>query len=65
MSTPSSEWGLFNDEGLVEQDFWSAAEAAEALIARYDAEDDLRVAEVCPQCRGGQAEGCENCGDEL
>lgn len=63
MSATSIEWGLFNDEGLVEQDFWSAAEAAQALMERYDADDELRVAEVCPECRGGYADGCENCED--
>lgn len=54
----SIEFGLFNDEGLVEQDFWSKEGAEAAIKERYEPDDELRVAEVCPMCRGGEAGAC-------
>lgn len=58
----STEYGIFNDEGLVEQNYWSRSEAEAALDA-YDDEDDLEIAEVCPECRGGRADWCDVCPD--
>lgn len=60
----SIEWGLFNDEGLVAGDFWSETEAK---IERdnpdhFDPEDSLTVEKVCPECRGGREDGCDECG---
>lgn len=54
----SREWGLFNDEGMVEGDFWSEAEALEAK-ERYDEDDDLTAHQVCGAHREHRADECE------
>lgn len=52
------EYGLFNDEGCVEAQFYSKEKAQEALAA-YDPEDGLHVAEVCPEHEGEERDSCE------
>jgi len=46
-----TEWGLFNDEGLVMGGFQSAPNALAGRAA-------LEVAEVCSDCRSERAEDC-------
>lgn len=49
--TIMTEWGLFNDEGLVMGGFQSAPNALAGRAA-------LEVAEVCSDCRSERAEDC-------
>lgn len=57
----TAEYGLFNDEGLMEGQFYSVAEAQAAVADRYSAEDDLAVHEVCPDHEGQARDTCEEC----
>lgn len=45
----SAEYGLFNDEGLVERGHYSKAAAQAAIDDDYDPEDELTVQELCPE----------------
>jgi len=58
------EYGLFGDEGLVESGFFSAQEAETALTAGYVAEDQLHVAEVCPDHPEEEDRSCRECNAE-
>ncbi len=55
------EYGIFNDEGLVEGQFYSEGEALEARVTRHS--DDLwaEVHEVCPDHEEQPRDGCEEC----
>lgn len=55
------EYGLFNDEGMVEGGFRSLEEAREAIWDRYDEDDELSVLEVCPDHEEQPKYGCEEC----
>jgi hypothetical protein len=56
-----TEYGLFNDEGLVEGGFYSVDTAEAAILDRYDSEDELEVKEVCGDHEGQPYDGCEEC----
>lgn len=56
-----AEFGLFNDEGCVENGFGSPEAAAEARDDRYDPEDELAVLEVCDQHPEHPKDYCEMC----
>lgn len=59
------EYGLFNDEGCVERQFYSLGEAYAALHEYYSTEDDLTVRLLCPGHEEQPADGCEECeGDD-
>lgn len=56
----STEWGIFTDEGCVEDGFTSA-EAAEAVrLARYY-DDEAEVLPVCHDHEGQASTRCEAC----
>ncbi len=55
------EFGIFADDGMIEGGFYSQEKALEAIVSRCSPEDDLRVEEVCLECRGF---GCDECDDE-
>ncbi len=55
------EYGLFNDEGLVEGQFYSQEEAIKARDERYTDDDDLEVLEICPDHPEYARLGCEEC----
>lgn len=55
------EYGLFNDEGLMESNFYSVEEAQWALVNRYNKEDCLHVAQVCEEHREHEHDACEEC----
>jgi hypothetical protein len=57
-------FGIFNDEGLVEGDFYSQEEAQTAIKERYSEEDDLHVAECCHDHPEQERESCEECNSE-
>lgn len=59
-----TEYGLFNDEGLLEGQFYSVAEAEAAIADRYSDEDDLHVSEVCPDHPDQERDNCEECNAE-
>lgn len=57
------EWGIFNDEGLLEGGFHTEDEAFVAAESDYSPDDGVYVAEVCPSCREAEARHCD-CEDE-
>jgi len=66
----SVEYGIFNDEGMLEGDCWSRDEAEARRTAYYaeydedDPRDDLTIEKVCPTCREGIDGECENCDED-
>ena len=59
-----TEYGLFNDEGCVEQGFYSLATAEKALAERYSPDDDLSISPMCEDHEGQPSVGCEDCEGE-
>lgn len=57
----TQEYGIFNDEGCVERQFWSSGEAAEFIADNYDEEDGLEVRELCPDHDEQPYDACEEC----
>lgn len=55
------EWGLFNDEGLVEDQFTSAEEAWREIADNYRHDEGLKVMEMCPFHGGEPTHGCKEC----
>lgn len=58
-----TEYGIFNDEGLLEGQFYDRATADAALADMYS-EDDAHVAECCPDHREQERATCEECDHE-
>lgn len=56
------EFGLFNDEGCVERQFYTRRDAEEARDTRYEPEDELTVHELCPDHEEQPKISCEECG---
>lgn len=56
-----TEFGLFNDEGLVEGEFYTYKEAHNILTTQYTEEDDLVICEICPDHRTQPKCACELC----
>lgn len=56
-------FGIFSDEGLLEGDFATAADAHEVAISGYS-EDATHVAECCPDHPEHERETCEPCESE-
>jgi hypothetical protein len=56
----SGEWGIFQDDGMIDGGFMSRAAAQRALDLDY-AEDDAHVAEICSEHPEHEAESCELC----
>lgn len=56
----TTEYGIFNDEGCLEADMWSPAEA-EQRAAEYRAEgdDEAKAAELCAEHDGRNGDGTE------
>lgn len=59
------EYGIFNDEGCIERQFYSR-EDVDTAAASYDPEDDVRVEEMCRDHADQEqpANGCEFCNEE-
>lgn len=55
-----TEYGIFNDEGCIEQEFYDR-DTAMAWMVRVYPDDDAHVAEVCPNHEGQEREHCEEC----
>jgi hypothetical protein len=65
MNTNSIEWGIFNDEGCIEAQFYSEASAQIGLASYYlEGERGLSIAVICPEHEGQMADGCEECDAE-
>jgi hypothetical protein len=58
------EFGVFNDEGLLEGQFYSRKAAEEALADLYAEDDEAEVAIVCPDHEEQRREHCEECNAE-
>ncbi len=56
-----TEYGLFNDEGLVEDGFRTEQEALDAIADRYSPEDELTVEKLCHEHPENADSGCEDC----
>lgn len=59
-----SEFGIFNEEGLLEGDFYSTAEAERAIEERYADEDGAYAAMICRDHPEHEAMNCELCNAE-
>jgi hypothetical protein len=57
------EYGIFNDEGLLEGNFYSYDEAENARELRYP-EEDAEVHEVCPEHEDERRDVCPHCNYE-
>lgn len=57
----STEYGIFGDEGLLEGDFYSTAEAERAIEERYADEDGAYAAMICRDHPEHEAMACELC----
>jgi len=57
----SIEYGLFNDEGLVEGGFYDRELARMAIDTHYDPEDGLTIEEICPDHPEHARHGCDEC----
>ncbi len=60
----TTEYGLFSDEGLVEDGFYSPEEARKAITERYNEDDGLEIEEICPEHAEHPRNGCEECDAE-
>lgn len=58
-----SEWGIFNDEGCIESQFYSVdeAEAAMAVLDAIGEEQFLSVHRICPDHEEQPQDTCEEC----
>jgi hypothetical protein len=59
-----TELGLFNDEGLMEGQFYSMAEAQLAIAERYTPEDGLVILKICADHPEQADKTCEDCAAE-
>jgi hypothetical protein len=56
------EWGVFNDEGCIEAQFYDALAADEAAQQERELGDPhARAAEICPDHEQQPKDGCEVC----
>lgn len=56
-----TEYGIFNDEGCIERQFYSIKEVIDAIDDRYTFEDDLEVHVLCEYHEEQRADVCEEC----
>ena len=59
----TTEYGIFTDEGCIEANFFSRAEAEAAIKIRYP-EEECHVAEVCIEHPEEEREHCSRCMDD-
>jgi hypothetical protein len=63
-----AEWGIFNDEGCIEDKFVSegaAIQGMSCLVSLYrHAPDELGVSEICPDHAEMPKDTCEECFSE-
>lgn len=55
-----AQFGIFNDEGMIDGPYDSRVEAQEAARDHH-AEEDYRVLELCPDHEGEPNASCEPC----
>lgn len=66
----TTEWGVFNGEGLFSGGYTSEAEANATMAdmlthpERYFGETELDVDQVCATCHDGRVDQCDVCGDD-
>ena len=58
------EYGIFNDEGLIEGLMFSDDEANMTLKQNYSADDNCHVAIICPDHPNHEKEHCETCNSD-
>lgn len=59
------EFGIFNDEGCIEDGFYSREEAEAAVINNYPDEDGVEVAPICEEHEEQDANHCMICNEEI
>jgi hypothetical protein len=57
----ATEYGIFNNEGKIEGDFYSFESAVKAMAERYPEGDEVYVAECCPDHPEHERASCEEC----
>ena len=57
------EYGIFNDEGCLERQFYTFDAARSAAVTRYGGEDEVTVEALCHDHADDEqpANGCELC----
>ena len=61
----TSEWGIFNDEGLIEGGFYTREEAVSSANTTYGPEDEVAIYEICPEPSHDEPRHCcEQCHGE-
>lgn len=60
----STEYGIFGNEGCFEGGFYSQEEAQVAIAERYAEEENIHVAELCPDHDENKRDTCEDCNSE-
>lgn len=55
------QYGIFNDEGCMENGTFDVAKANTILVERYHPEDDCRVSECCVDHDEEEAGSCQHC----
>lgn len=58
-----TEYGIFNDEGLIEDGFFSYEEAS-FVADGYDKDENAHVLEICPDHPEHANSSCEECNAE-
>jgi hypothetical protein len=58
------QFGIFNDEGIIEDGFSTRAAAEKVLRAEYADETHAEVCEICPDHPEQRKDSCEECNTE-
>jgi hypothetical protein len=56
-----TEYGIFNDEGCIENGMYSLDEAKSVAAERYSDEPDTVIREMCPEHNEQPRDSCEDC----
>jgi len=59
-----NEFGIFNDEGKIEGDFYSMVEAQARIDADPETYEGCHAAECCHDHPEYEKDDCEDCGEE-
>ena len=60
----ATEWGIFSDEGILEDEYYSEEKALAVLRRDYFDDPFAEVLEICPDHRDQPRHSCEECNAE-
>lgn len=60
----ATEYGIFNDEGVIARDFYSEEEARAFAAKEFAEEEGLQISALCHEHPEHAAETCEECNAE-